>query len=72
MVLSRYFHHQFAIIIQYQPNIHRDFILVGLCLSQVALQNGAEAVVLAEMMPRHWSEFVRSAPMEQVRPLGTR
>jgi hypothetical protein len=23
-------------------------------------------------MPRHWSDFVRNAPMEQVRPLGTR
>ena len=29
-------------------------------------------VVLAELMPRHWSDFIRNAPIETVRPLGTR
>jgi MoxR-like ATPase len=38
----------------------------------VALRQGTEPVVLAELMPRHWSDFVRNAPMEQVKPLGTR
>lgn len=37
---------------------------------QVALESGAEPVVLAEMMPRHWSDFVRNAPIESVSPLG--
>ena len=39
---------------------------------QVALQQQTDPVVLAELMPRHWSDFVRNAPMDQVRPLGTR
>jgi len=73
-------------------------------LPQVALDSGAEPVVLAEMMfvltllavrshaptlslampatrfprslvrsfarPRHWSDFVRNAPLENVSPLG--
>jgi hypothetical protein len=39
---------------------------------QVALRLELDPVVLAEMMPLHWSDFVRNAPMEQVRPLGTR
>ena len=30
------------------------------------------AAVLAEAMPRRWSDFIRNAPMETVRPLGTR
>lgn len=39
---------------------------------QVALQRDAPAVVLAEAMPSKWSDFIRNAPMETVRPLGTR
>jgi hypothetical protein len=39
---------------------------------QGALSRGSEAVVLAELMPRHWSDFIRNAPMDTVRPLGTR
>lgn len=37
---------------------------------QVALSQSTEPVVLAELMPRHWSDFVRNAPLEQVQPLG--
>ena len=43
-----------------------------LLLLQVALQQRSDPVVLAELMPRHWSDFVRNAPMDQVKPLGTR
>ncbi|KAI8106560.1 hypothetical protein M9435_001103 [Picochlorum sp. BPE23] len=37
---------------------------------EVALSQSTEPVVLAELMPRHWSDFVRNAPLEQVQPLG--
>ncbi len=36
------------------------------------MQLGVEAVVLAEAMPSRWSDFIRNAPMETVKPLGTR
>lgn len=33
---------------------------------------GADAVCLAELLPKRWSDFIRNAPMDEVRPLGTR
>lgn len=39
---------------------------------QAALTQSADPVVLAEVMPARWASFMRTAPMEQVRPLGTR
>ena len=47
-------------------------IFIFLVSLQVALLQRSDPVVLAELMPRHWSDFVRNAPMDQVRPLGTR
>jgi hypothetical protein len=38
----------------------------------VALRRGAEPYLLAEIAPSRWADFVRSAPMAEVRPLGTR
>jgi len=38
----------------------------------VALLAGVPAVVLAEAMPSKWSDFIRNAPMDKVRPIGTR
>lgn len=40
-----------------------------MALQQLQPSQGA---LLAEAMPTQWSEFVRSAPMDTVRPLGTR
>jgi hypothetical protein len=39
---------------------------------QAALHTQTQAAVLAEAMPAQWSDFIRSAPMDTVRPLGTR
>lgn len=36
---------------------------------EVALEAGSEPVVMAELMPRHWADFIRSGPIEDVRPL---
>lgn len=46
------------------------FTFIFPALFQVALTKGTEPVVLAELMPRHWSDFVRNAPLENVKPLG--
>lgn len=34
------------------------------------LQNDAEAVVMAELMPAHWAAWLRNAPPEQLRPFN--
>lgn len=39
---------------------------------QAAITESTEAVVLAEIMPAKWADFMRNAPMDTVRPLGTR
>ena len=33
---------------------------------EVALEAGSEPVVMAELMPRHWADFIRSGPIEEV------
>jgi hypothetical protein len=38
----------------------------------VAVLRDVRAAVLAEAMPRRWSDFIRNAPMETVKPFGTR
>jgi MoxR-like ATPase len=37
---------------------------------EVALSRGADAVALANLMPRHWADFIRNAPQEVVQPIG--
>jgi MoxR-like ATPase len=37
---------------------------------EVALRQGADAVALANLMPRHWAEFIRNAPSDVVEPIG--
>lgn len=37
----------------------------------MALGSQVDAVVLADRMPSRWSDFVRNAPMDEVRPLAT-
>lgn len=39
---------------------------------QAATAQGADPVILAESLPGRWAEFMRNAPMDSVRPLGTR
>ncbi|KAH7616468.1 hypothetical protein Ndes2526B_g08560 [Nannochloris sp. 'desiccata'] len=49
-----------------------ESLLFEVVTLEVALLQRSDPVVLAELMPRHWSDFVRNAPMDQVKPLGTR
>jgi len=37
---------------------------------EAALAGGAEAVTLADLLPRRWAAFIRSGDVEDVRPLG--
>jgi MoxR-like ATPase len=37
---------------------------------EVALRGGADAVALANLMPRHWADFIRNAPADVVEPIG--
>jgi len=30
-----------------------------------------EPVTLANLMPRHWADFIRNSPVEDVKPIGT-
>jgi MoxR-like ATPase len=39
---------------------------------QVALEANSDAVTLANLMPKHWADFIRNSPMEEVKPIGTR
>ena len=49
----------------------RDLLFEVATLS-AALDAGAEAVTLADLLPRRWAEFIRSGDVDDVRPLGTR
>ena len=49
----------------------RDLLFEVATLS-AALEAGAEAVTLADLLPRRWAEFIRSGDVDDVRPLGTR
>jgi len=47
-----------------------EALLYELVTLEVALEADSEPVVLAELMPRHWADFIRSGPIEEVKPLG--
>lgn len=36
------------------------------------MSDNLEAVQLADVLPHRWAQFIREAPMADVRPLGTR
>jgi hypothetical protein len=38
---------------------------------QAAVRRDVPPAILAEAMPRHFSDFVRNGPMDKIRPLGT-
>ncbi len=40
--------------------------------AQVLLGNKADVVYLASLLPTRWSDFIRNAPDDDVRPMGTR
>lgn len=35
-----------------------------------AITRGADAVVLAEIMPRYWADFIRNASVEEAKSMG--
>jgi hypothetical protein len=39
--------------------------------NQVALEARCDAVTLANLMPKHWADFIRNSPVEEVKPIGT-
>jgi hypothetical protein len=45
--------------------------LVTLVHAQVALEENSDAVTLANLMPKHWADFIRNSPMDEVKPIGT-
>lgn len=47
-------------------------LLFEVATLDAALDAGAEAVTLADLLPRRWAEFIRSGDVDDVRPLGTR
>eukprot|EP00873_Tetraselmis_striata_P036178 jgi/Tetstr1/456442/TSEL_043170.t1 len=47
-----------------------ESLLYEVVTLEMALESGTEPVILAELMPRHWAEFIRNGPIEEVRPLG--
>ncbi len=38
----------------------------------MSVRRDVQPVVLAEAMPSKWSDFIRNAPMDEMRTLGTR
>ena len=40
-------------------------------LLQLALQRKTQPHILALLLPQYWSAFIRSGPIEDVKPLGT-
>lgn len=39
---------------------------------EMALRKGSDPVTLANLMPRHWADFIRNSDIADVRPIGTR
>ena len=48
-----------------------EVLLYEVATLEVALQAGTDAVTLANLMPKHWADFIRNSPMEEVKPIGT-
>jgi len=46
-------------------------LMFEVCTLEVALASGVEPVTLANLMPRHWADFIRNSPVEDVKPIGT-
>ncbi len=46
-------------------------LLFEVATLEVALEAGADAVTLANLMPKHWADFIRNSPLDEVKPIGT-
>ena len=38
---------------------------------EAAAEGATEPHILAELLPQQWANFIRSGPMDEVKPLGT-
>ncbi|PNH01533.1 actin [Tetrabaena socialis] len=45
--------------------------LFDVVMLEVALKVGADPVTLANLMPKHWADFIRNSDITDVRPIGT-
>lgn len=39
---------------------------------QTVLETGGDSAHLAELLPKLWSDFIKNADVDELRPLGTR
>ncbi|KAF6260517.1 AAA domain-containing protein [Scenedesmus sp. NREL 46B-D3] len=46
-------------------------LLFEVATLEVALEDNSDAVTLANLMPKHWADFIRNSPMDEVKPIGT-
>ncbi len=49
----------------------RPQVLADVATLDVALRHGADPVTLANLMPKHWADFIRNSDIGDVRPIGT-
>lgn len=47
-------------------------VLFDVATLETAMEAGADAITLANLMPRHWADFIRNSPLDEVKPIGTR
>lgn len=65
-----------AIATALQPKLSKtrssvESILFDIAMLEVALRNGSDPVTLANLMPRHWADFIRNSDLAEVKPIGT-
>ena len=65
-----------AIATALQPKLSKtrnsvESILFDVAMLEVALRNGSDPVTLANLMPRHWADFIRNSDLADVKPIGT-
>ncbi|WIA32331.1 hypothetical protein OEZ86_003170 [Tetradesmus obliquus] len=46
-------------------------LLFEVATLEIALEENSDAVTLANLMPKHWADFIRNSPMDEVKPIGT-
>jgi len=66
-----------AIATSLQPKLTRTrtavvSVMHDVGVLEMALRSGSDPVTLANLMPRHWADFIRNSDINDVRPIGTR
>lgn len=46
-------------------------VLQDVSTLEVALRTGSDPIMLANLMPRHWADFIRNSDISEVKPIGT-